>query len=129
MQSEDDSESLAISGIETLNGEEQSFGAESVAGLPQMEFAARNDQQYSSPILFPKNFLVAEKWHGPYAHALMETDPTRLAPLIAEAEHAIFNRYLELCQSPGPIEYSQDLQNATGVLRKLKGSATTRSLR
>jgi hypothetical protein len=126
MQSEDDSESLAISGIETANGKEQAFGAENIADLRQLEFTARSDSRHSSPALLPKNFLVTEKWHGPYAHALMETDLTRRAPLIVEAEHAIFNRYLELCQSPGPIEHSRDLQNATGVLRNLKNSVALR---
>jgi hypothetical protein len=125
MQSEDDSENLAIFGIETVSGKEQTFGTES-ADLPQLEFTARSDRQHSSPASFPKNLFVTEKWHGPYAHALMESDPTRLAPLIVEAEHAIFNRYLELCQSPGPIEYSRDLQNATGVLRNLKNSVALR---
>jgi hypothetical protein len=125
MQSEDNSENLAISGIETVNGKEQTFGTES-ADLPQLEFTARNDRQHSSPALLPKNFFVTEKWHGPYAHALMESDPSRLAPLIVEAEHAIFNRYLELCQSSGPIEYGRDLQNATDVLRNLKNSIAQR---
>jgi hypothetical protein len=40
--------------------------------------------------------------------------------MIAEAEHAIFRRYIELCACPGPIEYSRDLHNAVGVLLGMK---------
>ena len=130
LQGEDESEGPtatdAVDGVTESRGkriaDEVSFGARG-EGLPRREFAARktrNNGQHSSRELFPKNFFVTESWHGPYAHALMETDPVRLAPLIAEAENAIFSRYLELCLSPGLIEYSWDLQYATGVLREMK---------
>ena len=130
LQSEDESEGPtatdAVDGVTESHSKRStdwvSFGALGY-GLPRRESAAhktRKNGQHSSREVFPKNFFVTESWHGPYAHALMETDPVRLARLIAEAENAIFSRYLELCLSPGLIEYSLDLQNATGVLREMK---------
>jgi hypothetical protein len=70
----------------------------------------------------PKGSLTSENWHKPYAEALMEVEPQRLARLIVEAERAIFGRYLELCMNPRPIEISRDLQNAVYVLIDLKKS-------
>ncbi|MGB2628554.1 MAG: hypothetical protein WAK20_17345 [Candidatus Acidiferrum sp.] len=64
--------------------------------LSRMEFRARRNEQHPSVELLSKNFLATEKWHRPYANALMEKDPAKLAPLVAQAEHAIFDRYLEL---------------------------------
>ena len=66
------------------------------------------------------DFFGSEKWRRPYAAALQETDSTKLLPLIAEAEDAIFVRYLELCFSPGSREQSSDLWGAVVVLAKLK---------
>jgi hypothetical protein len=63
---------------------------------------------------------MSEKWHRSYAEALRETDATKLPTLIAEAEDAIFDRYLELCNSPGLMEQSLDLQRAITVLAQLK---------
>ncbi len=64
--------------------------------------------------------LDSEKWHRPYAEALRETEPAKRALLIAEAERAIFDRYLELCVAPGAIEHSIDLENAVYYLSQLK---------
>ncbi|MGB2665948.1 MAG: hypothetical protein WAK48_18235 [Candidatus Acidiferrum sp.] len=64
--------------------------------------------------------LTSQKWHQPYAEALMEVEPAKRAPLIAEAERAIFGRYLELCVTPAAIEHSIDLQNAVYYLMQLK---------
>jgi hypothetical protein len=64
--------------------------------------------------------LDSEKWHGPYAQALMESDPAKLGTLIPEAEQAILNRYLELCSTPATVENNRDLQNAVYHLSKLK---------
>jgi hypothetical protein len=68
----------------------------------------------------PDNFFESEKWHRPYAEALQETDATELPTLIAEAENAIFERYLELCTSRGSMEQTFDLQRALSVLAQLK---------
>jgi hypothetical protein len=64
--------------------------------------------------------LDSEKWHRLYAEALMETEPAKLPPLIAEAERAIFDRYLELRITPAAAEHSIDLENATYYLSQLK---------
>jgi hypothetical protein len=126
---ETDSESLTRSS--PLIGESKPGGTRAVAflqsvsaagTLPRSARTGLKDGQHSSLELLPKNFFVTEQWHRPYAHALMEKDPTRLAPLVAEAEHAIFGRYLELSVSPASPEYFRDLQNAIDVLIKLKTS-------
>jgi hypothetical protein len=67
-----------------------------------------------------KKLLMSERWHRPYAEALMESDPKRRERLIADAERHIFRRYLELCAAPGPAECRDDLENATKVLREMK---------
>ena len=122
LQDDIDYESVAASAIDGIEeathrnrgrAESRSIVSEEVPGL---QFASNALVHPSVRELIPKNFFVSENWHRPYAHALMETDPLRLVPLIVEAEHAIFNRYLELCASPGPIEHSRDLQNAVDVL-------------
>jgi hypothetical protein len=129
VQDESDSESVAVSAIDGLGREEATHGKEETAELrsimsendaPRLEFASHAAGHRSVREPLPKNFFVSENWHRPYADALMETNPARLAPLIKEAEHAIFDRYLELCVSPGPIEHSLDLQNAVHVLIQLK---------
>jgi hypothetical protein len=129
VQDENDSESVALSAIDGVGREDATHGKEETAefrsimseyAAPRLEFASHANGHHSARELIPTNFFVSENWHRPYAFALMETDPVRLAPLIAEAEHAIFDRYLELCFSPGPIEYSRDLQNAVNILIQLK---------
>ena len=128
VQDESDSE-IAVSAIDGVGREDATHAKEETAELhsimsendaPRLEFASHADGHRSLRELVPKNFLVSENWHRPYADALMETNLVRLAPLIKEAEHAIFDRYLELCVSPGPIEHRRDLQNAVDVLIQLK---------
>jgi hypothetical protein len=79
-----------------------------------------------------KGMLDSEGWHRPYAEALMETELAKLPPLIAEAERAIFDRYLELRITPAAAEHSIDLENAVYYLSQLKkanrsASATLKS--
>ncbi len=64
--------------------------------------------------------LDSEKWHRPYAEVLMETEPAKQTALIAEAERAIFDRYLELRITPAAAEHSIDLENAVYYLSQLK---------
>lgn len=64
--------------------------------------------------------LASEKWHKPYALALLESDPASLEMAIGETEKAIFTRYLELCVSPGTDVLYRDLYRALGVLSELK---------
>jgi hypothetical protein len=67
-----------------------------------------------------KGILDSERWHRPYAEALMETEPAKQTALIAEAERAIFDRYLELRITPAAAEHSIDLKNAASYLSQLK---------
>ena len=64
--------------------------------------------------------LVSEKWHRPYAEALIEADPANSKRLIAVAKRAIFTRYLELSVSPGSQDQYHDLRQAVNVLSELK---------
>jgi hypothetical protein len=75
-----------------------------------------------------KGVLVSEKWHRPYAEALIEADPTKLQQIITLAERAIFTRYLELCVSPGSQVQYNDLRqaiNELSELREIKPTART----
>jgi hypothetical protein len=128
-QNEGDSQKLATFTIDGVNREESSHV--SMAELrsvlredagPRPDFLSHANGNRFTYEVTPRNFLVSEKWHIPYTHALMETDPVKRISLIVEAEHAIFNRYLELCVSPGPIEYGYDLQNAINVFVDLKNT-------
>ena len=124
-QNEDDSERLAASTIDGVNRQEASHsGMADLQSILREDAAPRSDfprhANKNRSEVVPRNFWVSEKWHRPYVQALLETDPVKRAQLIVETEHAIFNRYLELCASPGPIEYSRDLQNATNTLIDLK---------
>jgi hypothetical protein len=69
-----------------------------------------------------KDYLEPRKWHKPYAEALLELDSNKLAALIALAESAILNRYLELQIFPAPIEEGRDLASAVRVLSQLRKS-------
>ena len=66
------------------------------------------------------DYFVCQDWHRPYAAALMEADPTRLAGFIAEAEKIMAERYLELCDAPVPGSEIVDLQNAAYALSQMK---------
>jgi hypothetical protein len=72
-----------------------------------------------------KGLLDSDQWHRRYAEALMETEPAKQVSLIAKAERAIFDRYLELCITPAAIEHSIDLQNAVYYLSQLKKKPST----
>jgi hypothetical protein len=66
--------------------------------------------------------FIVPRWHRPYAEALMAPDPRTRQERIAQAEHAIFERYLEMCAAaPAAAEYeSSDLNAAVRVLARLK---------
>jgi hypothetical protein len=68
----------------------------------------------------PEDYLEPRKWHKPYAEALLEIDPSKMAALIALAESAILGRYLELRIFPTPIEEGRDLDSAIRVLSRLR---------
>jgi hypothetical protein len=89
-------------------------------GAVDVECVVHDASRICSAGLNHQNDLISERWHRPYAEALIEAEQARRSHLIVEAEHAIFSRYLELCDCPGPIEYSRDLQNAIDVLVQMK---------
>jgi hypothetical protein len=71
---------------------------------------------------FPlKDYLLPRTWHKPYAEALLETDPSKMAALILVAERAILNRSVEIQTFPTPEE-SHDLESALQVLSRLRKS-------
>ena len=43
-----------------------------------------------------KHHSVSQEWHRPYVGAFLETDGSKLAALIAEAERVIVGRFSEL---------------------------------
>jgi hypothetical protein len=67
-----------------------------------------------------QDYFACQKWHRPYAEALIETDPAKRTRLILEARRAILDRYLELCLVPAPIEESRDLWNAVTALSEME---------
>jgi hypothetical protein len=67
-----------------------------------------------------KGILVSEKWHKPYAEALIEADPVKSKRLVTIAERAILTRYLELCGSPDSQHQHDDLRKAVNALSELK---------
>ena len=84
-----------------------------------------------SPLLLPENkndrmqrneinCFGAHSWHLAYAEALLEDALPFLPISIVLAERAILNRYLELHDTPEPLEERLDLGRAVEALRKLK---------
>lgn len=67
-----------------------------------------------------EELFVTQCWHRPYAEALMETDEASLPALIAVAERAILERYLELQLVPVPTDELDDLGHAVEALSQLK---------
>jgi hypothetical protein len=60
--------------------------------------------------------FVEQRWHRPYAEALVESDPAKKSRLIAAAEEAILNRYVEIAAA----EEGVDLRHALDALAELK---------
>jgi hypothetical protein len=63
--------------------------------------------------------IKPQKWHGPYAEALLETDPVRASAAISNAKRAILGRYLELCVMENRVDEARDLENAMNALSDL----------
>jgi hypothetical protein len=70
-----------------------------------------------------KEVFARQKWHKPYADALMEGDSSKIPAAIAKAERAIFGRYLELRFSAFHAEETADLDRAIAALREITGEA------
>jgi len=67
-----------------------------------------------------KDYSVSKEWHRPYVEALFETDEARREALIAEAERAIVDRFLELLIASVETDEILDLQNAAHAVTELK---------
>jgi len=88
---------------------------------PAVGDAAISPESYaaSDKTGYPGMFAT-QPWHTLYADALIETDPARLARMIAEAEGAIRARSAELSARPEVTDESVDLQRAVAALLYLK---------
>lgn len=64
--------------------------------------------------------FVAQRWHRPYGKALLELSAAKRVALIAEAQDAIFTRYLDLCVSLVPNDEGLDLLHAVDALSQLR---------
>ncbi len=71
-----------------------------------------------------EDLFVTQSWHRPYAEALLETDPSNLPYLIAAAERAVMDRYLELELAPVPTDELVDLGHAIEALAQIKSTTT-----
>ena len=67
-----------------------------------------------------QDYSVSKEWHRPYVEALFETDEARREALIAEAERAIVDRFLELLIASVETDEILDLQNAAHAITELK---------
>jgi hypothetical protein len=104
------------------NQECQSFVTQS-AGTPTRDSCSGMSGTTELDLPFPlKDYLVPRTWHKPYAEALLETDPSKMAALILVAEDAILDRSVEIQTCPTPIEESHDLESALQVLSRLRKS-------
>jgi hypothetical protein len=96
---------------------------------PDLEFV--NDKQTTAITEgLASNFegtLRPQKWHGPYAEALLETDPVRAGAAISNAKRAILGRYLELCTMENRVDEALDLENAMNTLRDISSGKTNGS--
>jgi hypothetical protein len=66
--------------------------------------------------------FVVRRWHRPYGRALLEEGSARRDALIAEAQDAIFTRYLELCVCEDRTDEGLDLLRALDALAQLRRS-------
>jgi hypothetical protein len=67
-----------------------------------------------------KNIFAEQKWHKPYADALLQGDAARTPGAIDVAERAIFTHFLELAATSERTDESIDMQNAIDALSQLK---------
>jgi hypothetical protein len=68
----------------------------------------------------PKPMFIIQNWHRSYAQALLETDPTHRATLIATAERMILDRHVELHDYSIETAEGLDLRQAFQALAELK---------
>ena len=96
----------------------QSFNSERVS--PNADYARLASLFVPERKVKIKDYSVAKEWHRPYVEALFETDDGRREALIAEAERAIVDRFLELLIASVETDEILDLQNAAHAITELK---------
>jgi len=67
-----------------------------------------------------EDIFLTQRWHRSYAEALLNSNPINLPVLIAQAERAVLERYLELSVTPSLTGDLVDLGHAVDVLAKLR---------
>ena len=67
-----------------------------------------------------KDYSVSQEWHRLYVEAFFGTDEPKRRAIIAEAERAIVDRFLELLVSSVETDEILDLQNAAYAITELK---------
>jgi len=72
-----------------------------------------------------EDLFVTQSWHRPYAMALLNAKPSNLSALIATAERAILDRYMELELDPAPTDELIDLGHAVEALSQIKKATDT----
>jgi hypothetical protein len=82
---------------------------------PDLEFV--HDTQTTAGLA--SKLMTPQKWHRPYAEALLEPDPIRASAAISNANRAILGRYLELCTMDNRVDEVRDLENAMNALSDL----------
>jgi len=98
-------------GLDSFSIKRLLFSAEA-AKLAALPYLAKNIKL--------EDLFVAQSWHRPYAQALLNSNPINLPVLIAQAEDAIRDRYLELSITPLPTDELVDLGHAVDALTHLK---------
>jgi len=98
-------------------------GTEPASSAIHRESVSHTSPRKDSRPKYFKEVFARQRWHKPYADALMEGDASKIPAAIAKAERAIFGRYLELRFSTFHAEETADLDRAIDALREIKGEA------
>lgn len=113
-----DHQSRVLAPFEGIEPESQSLASEIVS--LNADCASLDSAFLSANRVKIKDYSVSQEWHRPYVEAFLETDGTKLAALIAEAERVIVGRFLELLISSVETDEFVDLQSAAYALTQLK---------
>ena len=102
----------------SIEPELQSLGTETVS---LNEDSERRDDSFGSEKKFGlQDYFVCKEWHGPYVKAVCGTDEVKREAIVAEAERAIVDRFLELIVSAVETDEILDLQSAAYAITQLK---------
>lgn len=107
--------------VEGIEAGLRDLGTESVS--LNGDSARRDDVSGSEKEFGLQDCFVSKEWHGPYVEAVCGTDEAKREELIAEAERAIVNRFLELAGSAVETDEILDLENAAYAITELKNAS------